>query len=263
MFEGSLLHGVLPAYTATERDQPRLTLMVVRKTPLFEPRLDQNDLCFAKTGSGQTQGDAETARRFPMQGWWDTDVTVEASPEIAFPHAAMVTPPAATTPWLQPLTDGLGTVQKALKQSEKKQNKKMKKKDKKKQQHQEDGQGATADSGGVEVPPRFVSPVWESVAPPPTEGSSGTTSDNSSTRQPGRSGRGKQREQEGGDVQGGVSKSRKHLHLADATLFSQSDDGGGGGGDVIPPHFPGGGGLQFVVRKLRAHVLVVSFLFAT
>ena len=30
-----------------------------------------------------------------MVGWWDTDVTVEPSPDVAFPHAAMVTPPAA------------------------------------------------------------------------------------------------------------------------------------------------------------------------
>jgi hypothetical protein len=37
MFDGGLLHTVLPSYTAKERNQPRLTLMV---------------------------------------GWWDTDVTV-------------------------------------------------------------------------------------------------------------------------------------------------------------------------------------------
>ena len=72
-----------------------------------------------------------------MVGWWNTDVTVEPS-AVAFPHAAMRTPAAKATPWLQPLRAALKTLR---------------------AQH-----APAALRKGRAAAPRRVAPVWEDLS---------------------------------------------------------------------------------------------------
>jgi hypothetical protein len=103
----------------------------------------------------------------------------------------MVTPPTASTPWLQPLVAGLRDVQSATKRT-----KKLK-----------------AAASGVDVPPRFVSPVWESVVPDEQLEDAVT---------------------QGSKRNDSVVEGRKHLHLADAALFTGAQSEGPGGSDCKP-----------------------------
>ena len=73
-----------------------------------------------------------------MVGWWNTDVTVAPSASVAFPHAAMRTPSAKATPWLQPLRAALKTLR---------------------AQHAPAGLRE-----GKAVVPRRVAPVWEDLS---------------------------------------------------------------------------------------------------
>ena len=72
---------------------------------------------------------------------------VAPSPEISFPHAAMTTPEPSSTPWLQPLTAALKSLDKEQKVT---------------------GLAKKQKVGKLpayeEVAPRFVSPVWEDLA---------------------------------------------------------------------------------------------------
>ena len=167
-----------------------------------------------------------------MVGWWSTDVTVgsiprpavcclccvifvlrclrrciaqvSASPEIPFPHAAMVTP-AASTAWLQPLMSALSSLGPiAVANGAAKNEKKRKKAKKTKTKKCLDTSGtdavvSTIDACGVDVAPHYVSPVWESCAKVVgTSKSSRVTDEN---------------------------EDRRHLHLADAQLFGTNEDG--------------------------------------
>eukprot|EP01047_Picozoa_sp_COSAG01_P048091 COSAG01_NODE_4653_length_4846_cov_2.561197_8_plen_211_part_01 len=149
MFDGGLLHTVLPAYAARERDQPRLTLMC---------------------------------------GLWDTDVTVQPSAEIGFPHAAMTTPAtAAEAPWLQPLEAAAAPMLgpwPSERQSWRRRPQPSTEPQPRKRTGHRSQQGRREQAAkvkvnpkraapppppplGVEVAPRFVSPVWESLVAVP------------------------------------------------------------------------------------------------
>ena len=166
-----------------------------------------------------------------MVGWWSTDVTVgsiprlvacyiccvisvlrciaqvSASPEIPFPHAAMVTP-AASTPWLQPLISALSLLGPIAIGTGAAKNEKKRKKTKKTQTKQCLDTGGTdtiesiIDTCGVDVAPHFVTPVWESCAKVVGTSKSGRATDQ--------------------------NEDRRHLHLADAQLFANGKNKDGG-----------------------------------
>ena len=123
---------------------------------------------------------------------------VSPDPEIPFPHAAMVTPQPASTPWLQPLTTSLSSLGPIASNRVAKKEKKKKKDKKKRPDTSGTGMAATTVVSAIDVAPRFVTPVWESCVKI-LDRQSGCAIDESG--------------------------NRRHLHLADAQLFASGEDG--------------------------------------
>ena len=127
---------------------------------------------------------------------------VSPDPEIPFPHAAMVTPPVASTPWLQPLTSALSSLVPTAMGNNGAKNEKNKKRKKKRRL---DTSGTRTETStvacGVDVAPHFVTPVWESCSKILDTSQSGRATTKTGNRQ--------------------------HLHLADAQLFARGEDGNG------------------------------------
>ena len=190
-----------------------------------------------------------------MVGWWSTDVTVgciqrptaslsnrvifilsnlsrcltqvPTTPEIPFPHAAMVLPPPGRTSWLQPLTSALSSLGPIAVGNGGAQNVKKKTKHKNKRLDASGtGMESTADVCGVDIAPNFVTPVWESCANVLDTSKSGRAIDESG--------------------------NRRHLHLADAQLFASGEAGDGERSELLQA----GRGVRLTTHLPPVNILV-------
>ena len=134
-------------------------------------------------------------------------VQVERNPGIAFPHAAMVTLAAATTPWLRPLASAMSSLgqlvsgnndehREAVK-TQQRQARKTRTGRGRNEDRRSNVDNTTAAAHGTEIVPRFVTPVWESCSNP----LHGDFAECHVTNE---------------------SVDRQHLHLADVKLFANS-----------------------------------------